>query len=277
MNGDSRHSVEQFFDDLGEGEWARFDADLRSRTAFEIHRRFLARFVTSGMSVLEIGAGPGRFTIELVRLGAAVHVSDLSQVQLDLNKRYVGAAGCEHGVVARDLLDICDLSAIENDRYDAAVAYGGPLSYAFDQAPTALREILRVTRAGGPVLASVMTIAGNARFFLSSFRPLIDTLGLNMFDEFLRSGDQRLIAEPGEHACQLFSWSDVRELVEHAGAEIVAASASNWLSLQAPEVVQTLADPPELWAQFLDWEESLCTEPGALDVGTHLLVAARKR
>jgi hypothetical protein len=53
-------------------------------------------------------------------------------------------------------------------------------------------------------------------------------------------------------------------------------SASNWLSL-APEIVlDELADQPDVWSAFLDWEERFCTEPGAVDGGTHLLFAARR-
>jgi len=39
-----------------------------------------------GDRVLEVGAGPGRFTIELARLGARILVSDISAGQLDLNR-----------------------------------------------------------------------------------------------------------------------------------------------------------------------------------------------
>ena len=40
--------------------------------------------------VPEIGAGPCRFTIELARMGCRVVVSDVSGIQLQLKKRYVG-------------------------------------------------------------------------------------------------------------------------------------------------------------------------------------------
>lgn len=37
--------------------------------------------------VLEVGAGAGRFTVELARLGCSVLVADVSSVQLDLNRQ----------------------------------------------------------------------------------------------------------------------------------------------------------------------------------------------
>ncbi|HZI36873.1 MAG TPA: class I SAM-dependent methyltransferase [Acidimicrobiia bacterium] len=276
MPTDPQEAVRRFFDDYGDREWDRLEVDWRARVSFELHRRFLSRFVSSGMRVLDIGAGAGRFTIELVRLGATVHVADLSQVQLDLNARYVSAAGCEHGVASRQRLDVCDLSVLGDAGFDAVVAYGGPLSYVFDRAPSALAEMVRVVRPGGHVLASVMTLAGNARYFLDSFLPVIDEVGLDRFEAFLAAGDQRLVESAGAHACQLMRWVDIEPLVSAAGAELVAASASNWLSLAAPETVEVFTESPELWARFLDWEERLCAEPGAVEGGTHLLFRARR-
>ncbi len=37
--------------------------------------------------MLEVGAGAGRFTVELARLGCSVLVADVSSVQLDLNRQ----------------------------------------------------------------------------------------------------------------------------------------------------------------------------------------------
>ncbi|MEW6471550.1 MAG: class I SAM-dependent methyltransferase [Actinomycetota bacterium] len=85
--------LREFFDEYGEREWQRLDTDARSRASLEIHRRFLGRFVRPGMRVLEIGAGPGRFTVELAKLGCRVVVTDISPVQLALNKEQVGQAG----------------------------------------------------------------------------------------------------------------------------------------------------------------------------------------
>ena len=43
-------------------------------------------FVSAGDRVLEVGAGPGRFTIELATIGATIVVGDVSEVQLELNR-----------------------------------------------------------------------------------------------------------------------------------------------------------------------------------------------
>jgi SAM-dependent methyltransferase len=269
-----RSSVERYFDDLAQREWDRLEATIAGRVSFEIHRRFLARFVEPGMRVLELGAGPGRFTIELVGMGAQVFVSDISQVQLELNARYVAEAGCEGGVVDRRRLDVCDLSNVASQSFDLVLAYGGVLGYVFDQAPLALAEMLRVARHGAPLVASVVSPAGVLRQSLRFFSPTIEALGLETFERFLNSKDLRLLTAAGAHPCQMLGLADIEAMVGAAGAEVVAASASNWLSMERADVVEQLEGCPDLWVRFLDWEERLCAQPGAAEGGTHLLFAA---
>jgi hypothetical protein len=120
-----------------------------------------------------------------------------------------------------------------------------------------------------------MSLAGSGRRFFDAFPPSVDAVGLALFDQFLAHGDQRAItAAPGVHPCQLFTWRDVQELVTVSGAQIVAASASNWLSLGPTEALDYFEADPVRWAAFLDWEERFCAEQGAIDGGTHLLFAA---
>ena len=127
--------VSAFFDEYGEREWERFDEDVAGRVNFEVHRHYLERFVGAGDRVLEIGAGPGRFTLELARLGATVVVGDISREQLRLNRERVGGEGLDDRVEARVVVDVCDLSRFADGEFDAAVCFGGPLS-SWSTAPT---------------------------------------------------------------------------------------------------------------------------------------------
>jgi hypothetical protein len=57
---------------------------------------------------------------------------------------------------------------------------------------------------------------------------------------------------------------------------LLAASASNALSLGPADTAGRLAADPEVWEQFLNWEEELAQEPGMLDGGTHILFAIER-
>jgi SAM-dependent methyltransferase len=263
-----------YYDALGAAEWDRLAADVPGRVSLEVHRRFLARFVPPGARVLEVGAGPGRFTLELAALGATVVVTDLSAVQLDLNRGRVGATPAEAAVERRELLDVCDVSRFEDGEFDLVLAYGGPLSYAFEQAEDALRGLLRVTAPGGAVIASVMSMLGTWRYQLPGVVGAATLAGEDANDRVLRTGDLRHL--PGSaHVCRMFRSVQLRELVEAAGGRVEAMSASNWASLGDATALGIPERDPDRWSRFIDHEVEACAAPGALDGGTHLLMAAR--
>ena len=72
MTAEDREATRAYYDEFGDAEWNPLAADVAGRVSLEVHRRFLARFVRPGARVLEVGAGPGRFTTELAALGATV-------------------------------------------------------------------------------------------------------------------------------------------------------------------------------------------------------------
>lgn len=270
------HRLRDFFDTYAQEEWERLEAGPAARVSLEVHRRFLARFVRPGDRVLEVGAGPGRFTNELVALGARVVVTDLSPVQLRLNEEYVSAAGAEHGVEDRMLLDVRDTGELDDASFDLVLAYGGPLSYVFEDAGPALQGLLRVVRPGREVVASVMSTLGAWRALLAAVEEEARTHGDAAMHAVLRTGDLRATQASG-HVCQMYRWSELERLVDACGADVVAASASNWASLGEDAVVEAIAADQQRWELFLDQEVDACAEPGALDGGTHLLFAAVAR
>jgi len=266
-------AVRAYFDVLGADEWRRLESDWAARVSLEVHQRFLTRFVTPGMRVLEVGAGPGRFTIQLASLGARVFVTDLSPVQLELNVRYVTGAGFEAAVESRCLLDVCDVSRFADAEFDAVLAYGGPLSYAFDRAGAALGGLLRVTRAGGPVVASVMSTLGAYRHYLPAVLELAQRHGDDVTDRILATGDLRETQPPGsgQHICRMFRSRDIADLVTDAGAHLRGLSASNWASMGDSEALTGFAADADRWRNFLDNEVAMCAEPGAVDGGPRRL------
>jgi SAM-dependent methyltransferase len=143
----------KYFDELDEGEWTRFERGITPGPSVAIHTQMLEGYVRPGDRVLDAGCGPGRFTLELLRLGAHVTALDISPGQLELLRARVPDIDAVVG-------DITDLSRFPGDAFDVTVCFGGPLSYVVDRAEQALAELARVTRPGGHLLVSVMGLAG---------------------------------------------------------------------------------------------------------------------
>lgn len=273
MTAADREATRAYYDEFGDAEWNRLPGDVAGRASLEVHKRFLARFVRPGARVLEVGAGPGRFTTELAALGATVVVTDISPVQLDLNRRHVGPTEAEAAVERRELLDVCDVSRFADGEFDAVLAYGGPLSCAFEETEPALRGLLRVTARGGVVVGSVMSLLGTWRSQLPAVAQVAAAFGEEANDRVLTNGDLRHLAGSA-HVCQRFRARGFADLVAASGGRMLAMSASNWASLGDPGALADLEGDPDRWSRFLDHEVAACGEPGAVDGGTHILFAA---
>jgi len=267
-------SIAGFFDEYGEREWDRLDRTVADRVSLALHRRYLARFIQPGDHVLEIGAGPGRFTIELARLGARITVADISAAQIELNRGKVKAAGLDEAVVERAVVDIVDLGRYGNAAFDATVSYGGPLSYVLERADTAVAELVRVTKPEGHLLTSVMSLVGAARAHLAGVLGLVERFGLDAVDREMRTGALAAQTTNGQ-PMKLYRWSELESLLRRHRCQIVAVSASNFISVGNEEVLSRALGDERLAAQFMEWETRACGEPGALDGGTHIIAVAR--
>jgi ubiquinone/menaquinone biosynthesis C-methylase UbiE len=263
-----------FYDDYGEREWVRFENGISSPVSLEIHRHYLRRFVRAGERVLEVGAGPGRFTIELARIGARITVADISPEQLRLNADKVAEAGAEAAVEERVVADVLDLSRWDDGEFDAAVCYGGPVSYVLDRADDAIAELLRVTRTGGLVLFGVMSRVGPFAQSLPVVADLAREHGTDVTDEVIETGILPPELSRGHLTMRLFRWSELEEILARRPCELVAASASN-LSFAAEQALWPELEP-ELRETILRWEIELAAEPGAINIGEHIIVVVRK-
>ncbi len=275
MNYDRSHT-EAFYDAYGEREWVRFEQNAASRVGLAIHLHYLQKYIKFDDVVLDIGAGPGRFTIELARMGANITVGDISNVQLELNKKNVSDAGFESRVRKRVQCDIVDLSVFPDQTFDAVVAFGGPISYALDRANDAIRECLRVTKRGGRVLFSVMSRLGALRHFFPAVISLVDTVGFEALADPWESGllEERFSAG---HRVRLFLSSELTALLNRQPCRIVEMSASNFLGYAGENVLENRWLDSEFWNAFLKIELEASRQPGALDGGTHIIAVLEKK
>jgi len=269
--------MRSFYDTYGTREWDRLQRDPTALVNFHIHGYYLDRFVRRGDHVLDVGAGPGRFTIELARLGATVVVGDLSPVQLDLNREKVRDAGYEQAVTARELMDIVDLSQIADASFDAVVCYGGPLSYVFNRADQAIDELLRVTKPNGYLLLSVMSLAGAMRRFLAGILALAQEYGAQRsIHDVLTTGNLTGDINQG-HPMHLYRSEELLALLRQHACECVAASAANFLSPGNEAALADIVADETIWPTILAAEVTLCQQPGALDGGTHIIAVVKRR
>jgi SAM-dependent methyltransferase len=250
----------EYFDELGEGEWTRFERGITPAPSIAIHTQMLEGYVRPGDRVLDAGCGPGRFTLELLRLGAHVTALDISPGQLELLRARVPDIEAMVG-------DITDLSRFPDDAFDVAVCFGGPLSYVLDRAEHAVAELARVTRPGGHVLVSVMGLAGIVLHYATILVELVRRDGPAKSLEVARTGFLPEAEGYGHLALQMYLWDELEGLLAPHGEVVEGAAAGVLPHLEVEE--------PEIRELLQEFEEKLAYDPGSRSCGEHLIGVLR--
>ena len=81
------------YDRVADDEWTRLTRSRRGELNFLVHMDVLRGHIATDMDVLEIGAGSGVYTKELVHMARRPVVSDFSEVQLSLNRDHMRDLG----------------------------------------------------------------------------------------------------------------------------------------------------------------------------------------
>jgi len=136
--------------------YQRYDEEGRllsrpGRVEFETTMRYIRRYLKDGARIIEIGAGTGRYSHALARMGYPVDAVELVQHNIDQFNASTQAGEC---VTIRQG-SACDLSAFLDNTYDVTLLLG-PMYHLFTEAEKvqALSEAVRVTKKGGVIFAA---------------------------------------------------------------------------------------------------------------------------
>src|SRR5437764_2196694 len=267
------------YDAYGHVEWDRLQISAHGRRQATIHTDFLRDYVKAGDRVLDAGCGPGRFAIELCRLGAHVVAVDTSAGQLDLARQRFEAAGLGIAPPALQQADIVDLGDLEDGSFDATVCFGGALSYVRDRRQQAADELMRVTRPGGVILVSVMSRFGSACNVVRQ-AGIADPVEPPRLRSILDTGEPSGAPSskvPGRlhPAMHLYDSDELCRLFSACG--VLTVAGSNVTLAQGNQAANALLEDEEAWANTIDIERRCCRQSGLVDSGSHLILAARKR
>lgn len=155
--------VRRYYNSRVAAEWDRLE---RHPVEFAITKRILARWIKGPRSrILDVGAGPGRYSLWLASLGHDVTLVDLAEE----NVEFARAKAEEEGVDIRGFhaCDARSLSSLGLGSFDCVLLMG-PMYHLLDEGERAkaVREALARLAPGGLLFAS----------FISAYAPLIDAL-----------------------------------------------------------------------------------------------------
>jgi len=262
--------VQQFYDKGPEYEWNRLE---RHRMEFAVTMRALADYLpTPPATVLDIGGGPGRYSITLAQQGYRTTLLDLTPNLLSLARVKAEEAGVElAGIIQGNALDLAPLADASFD----AVLLMGPLYHLLDEADRlqAIRESVRVLKPGGILAASFIS-----RY--ASFRDSAD--GYPMWLVNHRESAERILTTGIHVADEMSGFTDayfihpteVCPLMEAAGLESLDLIGVEALVDQCEEDVNQLTG--EAFEAWVDLSYRAGKDPCLHGASSHLLWVGRR-
>jgi 2-polyprenyl-3-methyl-5-hydroxy-6-metoxy-1,4-benzoquinol methylase len=148
-----REAVKQYYDDAPQSEWSRLELNPWE---FLINCTFIDGYIRPGERVLDLGGGPGRYSIHLAKRGAEVTLVDLSDGNIGLAREKALAAGVSIEARQGDALDPASLPEGPFDH----VLCMGPLYHLLvrEERLRAIKNCLARLKRGGKLFAAFISI-----------------------------------------------------------------------------------------------------------------------
>src|SRR5512134_1564182 len=119
----ARRRIKRFYAISSEREWERLLHPTDGHLEFAVHKAWIERFLPPpGSRVLDIGGGPGRYSIWLAERGYRVTLADLSPDLLNLAREKSVEAGVKLEAIVE--ANAADLSDFADGSFDAVLCMG---------------------------------------------------------------------------------------------------------------------------------------------------------
>jgi len=235
---------------------------------FQIERWFIERYLPESGTVIDVGGGPGRFSVEIAKLGREVVLTDITPKHIEQAEALAEEEGVADKMVGYRVMDIRDLSAFREGQFGMAVCYG-MLNYTLDKDTHVLSELGRIVQRGNPILISAMGLYGAVRYVWAQGR-LADPVYREQETEILKTG-LNTFRKPVR---QFYTAAMLRAAAEEAGLRVLEIAGTPAIAACLGPAIDAARQDADQWSYVIETEKRLCTVPGLLDTGQHIIIAA---
>lgn len=273
-------SVENYYNKSTEYEWNRLVRDQYHKLEWDTTQIFLKKHLPKKGLILDAGAGPGRYTVDLAKKGYDVVLLDYSKGNVELAKIKVKEAKQEKKV--KDFIQgtIVNLSKFKDNSFDAVICLGGPLSHVEKKdRQKAVNELIRVAKKGAPVFVSVM---GKYAILLSAIKRWPDEVKDTVnFKRLSEDGDDFNWGSASSNGtkksyCHFFTVDELESLFPKSKAKLLeTVGLEGFASAQEKEYAE-LKDKTII-KNWLEAHKKLCSTRVAADISSHMLIVVKKK
>jgi ubiquinone/menaquinone biosynthesis C-methylase UbiE len=265
--------VKKYYTATVRKEWNRLVRSLYFKLEFDTTMHFLEKYLPKKGRILDVGGGPGRYTVELAKQGYRMTLLDFTPANLEFACRQIRRAGVQDRVEEIVEGSITDLSRFGDESFDAVICTGGPLSHVLDrrQRSRALDELIRVAKKRAPVFVSVMSLLSVEVIELMLFPHAIEE---PFFKNARDNGDYPGMS--GFTACHFFLPEELERAFSKKGIRILEMAGLKGIRSRQYRAVNKLARHPKDWRIWRETHFQTCTHPAVVGMSEHMLIVCRK-
>lgn len=260
--------VKDYYDLIAGHEWERFD---RHPYEFELTLRMMNRYILPGDSVLDIGGGPGRYSIYLSEKGCDVTLIDLSEKCVEFAKQKAGELGVGFKAFAGNALDTDKILSGSFDH----VLLMGPMYHLLEEEDRtcAVNSALKLLKKGGNLFVSFISLYAGVIFYMTRQLPegLLDAREKEYFEKVISGESYSGLSFTKAHFAAPdgilpFFERFPLEKLRFFGQESILPPIERYLKEQ----------PEEVQEEWLDLAERLCEREELLSYSEHLMYIGKK-
>jgi len=274
--------VRKYYSEIGVKEWRRLVRDPYHKLEFDTTMHFLKKYSPSKGLVLDAGGGPGRYTIELAKLGYDVALLDITPELLDIAKKQIEKAKVRDRVKQVLQSSIDDLSMFDNSTFDVVICLGGALAHIVSkkQREKAIDELIRVAKKNAPIFVSVIgrlaTLVCALIYWPEDMA--IDGLYQKIYDTGDYYGGQGVYTKGRSFApCHFYMREELENSFRERNVRVIEMVGLEGLATRHQKETNRLFKRyPKAWKNWQKMHLRICIHPSIVDFSQHFMIICKK-
>lgn len=253
-----------------EKRYNEYDEDARferpsQRFEFLTTMRYIQKYVKKGCKILEIGAGTGRYSIALAKMGFKVTAVELVDKNLEILRKNAG----EMPNLVSLQGDALDLSKFDDGSFDIVLNFG-PMYHLFNKKDKmrAIAESVRVCKTKGVLMFAYLTHAS----IVWAYGVRKNSIS-NLAKALNKDGS---IKDVPEEIYNSYYIEDFRKQFAGTGTTFLHSVATDGLAPMMRDYIDDGKMSKKDYEILLNWHFATCERPDQQGLSAHMLYICQK-
>lgn len=265
---DTKRIVKEYYNNCVEEEWER----IHNQPEFMITIRFLDRYIQPGDKVLDIGGGPGRYSLYLAEKGCDVTLFDLSEENVafarlkadELNLKLTGICG-----------DACVINDIVEGEFDHILLMG-PMYHLLEEPDRvkAVNAALSLLKNNGVIFVSFINMYATMVYLMRENPAAIISDIPDAVEYFKDLFSGRSFKGNAFTKAHFIDQNEILPFMNQFGLEMLHVFGQEGMTSPCRDNI--MAQPEEVVNAWLAFCEKTCEREELLSWAEHIMYVGRK-